>query len=1508
MKQKRILLLISVLLFCVTTVNSASGEAVYYERDGIRYYRWSTWDYVQTTEKENGYYSGEITVPPEITVGRKTYPVKGIHGFQNCANLTKINIPSSVEWIGEFYGCTSLPEIIIPSSVKNIYGNKAFQGCINLKHVVLGDGLKEIPAFCFEDCSKLDKIDIPSNIVTIGGYAFAGCVSLGEVNFDKNSKLSKIDNNAFEKCVNLPSMVIPNAIKTIDDKAFFGCTNLESLTIGSGLEKMGVSAFEGCKKLTSVTIIDGVAEIGNCAFRGCVSLPEIGVPNSVRSIGAGAFENCSGLVKAFIGKNVEEIGSRAFQECGNLLEIEIPNSVTDLGAEAFRGCSSLAHAKLGDGIKIIKESTFGSCSSLQEIVIPDNVTKVDKYSFLGCSSLTAVGIGSGVQELGYGAFYNCSNLPKIKIPYNVVTIGTSCFAGCVNLRELSLFTKNVKNWFAGFESIIDIYIGKTVESLDESAFKECKKLERVSFDENSNLKVIEKYAFYKCYFLKKAILPESVTSIGEAAFQECKAMKVLSLPSTLNSIEKYAFWGCESLDSISAYMPTPFVINENVFSSKTYSNAVLYVDKNEDKYRETFAWSKFFHIVKIGDEPSEGDGGKESDNYKKGGGGGGGTTISVRTYNYDITAKGKGDVVIDKKEESTGNDKGWTSAFDGLKLRDEQRMVEIAHYPDSGVPFKFIPDQGYVVKQVQFSSEKDGALKDVTSEIVYNESISGYTYKAFDKDTSAKLVVTFEAATNPNPGSEPLAVGTKLNTQMNGVAATFVVNGNKTVTLSQVANVSRVKVPSTITYEGVDYTVTEIVGAATGNVYQPNEAVFGFKVEEVVIPNTVTAIGACAFSDCSKLKSVSIPSSVTSIGDDAFIGCSSLTSVTLPSNLKTIGEYAFSGCSLSAVTIPTSVTKIGFGAFQIEDIKVSTSDLTAFAKITPVEDRDTRTFGSFYPSWKLYVNGNEVTALSIPESVTSVNAIFAYCKSLTSVTLHKNVKEISAAAFVGCGNINKVVSQRETPANISGAARFDNAVLKSATLYVPKGTMAAYKSAGWNFTNIKEEGGGEEPAGLKVGDVFGMKGVPGTYRVTSANTVALCKWSNADGKSASIPTSVTYSDGTVYSVTSIGGNETGDPGKPYFPVFVGDVESIAIPATITELGGCMAYGAINLTSISIPATVTSIGQYAFAYSGLTSVTVEHASPLSISENTFEGVYEDATLTVPAGKVSDYKNTAGWKNFKTIKDVNGNTGEKPDQPSAGSITFADAKVERICLENWDKNGDGKLSKEEAAAVKSLGGVFNANEYNGGREEAGGITSFNELQYFTGLESIGRGDFDFQLSLTAVVIPANVQTIEKRAFFCCEKLTSVQIPGGVSYIGQDAFNSCGLKSITIPANVKTLGTKAFAYTNLEHVYVEATTPPEIEKDGALQEAFISNDDWIYKNAVLHVPTGSESLYKVAPGWKQFWTHSSGTAIDGVVPDGEPFDVYDLQGRKVCSGVTSLEGLPKGVYIVKGRKIIK
>lgn len=83
------------------------------------------------------------------------------------------------------------------------------------------------------------------------------------------------------------------------------------------------------------------------------------------------------------------------------------------------------------------------------------------------------------------------------------------------------------------------------------------------------------------------------------------------------------------------------------------------------------------------------------------------------------------------------------------------------------------------------------------------------------------------------------------------------------------------------------------------------------EITNLIIPNSVTSIGECAFYYCSGLTSVTIPNSVTSIGNSAFIYCSGLTSVTIPNSVTSIGYFAFYGSGLTSVAIPNSVTSIG---------------------------------------------------------------------------------------------------------------------------------------------------------------------------------------------------------------------------------------------------------------------------------------------------------------------------------------------------------------------------------------------------------------------------------------------------------------------------------------------------------------------------------------------------------------------------------------------------------------------
>ncbi len=148
----------------------------------------------------------------------------------------------------------------------------------------------------------------------------------------------------------------------------------------------------------------------------------------------------------------------------------------------------------------------------------------------------------------------------------------------------------------------------------------------------------------------------------------------------------------------------------------------------------------------------------------------------------------------------------------------------------------------------------------------------------------------------------------------------------------------------------------------------------------------------------------------------------------------------------------------------------------------------------------------------------------------------------------------------------------------------------------------------------------------------------------------------------------------------------------------------------------------------------------------------------------------------------------------------SISFADSNVKTICIENWDFNGDGKLSKTEAAAVSSLGEVFRDNKV---------ITSFNELQYFTGLTEICDNAFSECAELTSVVIPDNVTRIGEGAFWCARKLSSVNIPKNVKRIEFGAFRDCySLNSIELPNGIESIDIWAFYGPRLNSITIPSS----------------------------------------------------------------------------------------------------
>ena len=186
-----------------------------------------------------------------------------------------------------------------------------------------------------------ESIIIPSEIdgkpvTSIGERAFDGCISLKSVIIPNS--VTSIGEYAFEDCKSLTSITIPDSVTSIEYGAFESCTSLTSVTIGNSVTRIGERAFRECSRLTSVTIPDSVTSIGNEAFKFCYSLTSVIIPNSVTSIGDDAFYHCTSLTSITIGNSVTSIGSLAFGNCTSLTSITIGNSVTNIGEYAFRNC------------------------------------------------------------------------------------------------------------------------------------------------------------------------------------------------------------------------------------------------------------------------------------------------------------------------------------------------------------------------------------------------------------------------------------------------------------------------------------------------------------------------------------------------------------------------------------------------------------------------------------------------------------------------------------------------------------------------------------------------------------------------------------------------------------------------------------------------------------------------------------------------------------------------------------------------------------------------------------------------------------------------------------------------------------------------------------------------------------------------------------------------------------------------------------------------------------------
>lgn len=451
--------------------------------------------------------------------------------------------------------------------MRNYSGNTApwWSSRNYLESVIIEDGVTNIGNCTFLYCNALTSITIPISVTSIGNSAF---YSSG-----------------------LTSINIPNSVTTIGDEAFEYCNALTSLYIPSNVTSIGEQAFQNCSALTSITIqAESVTTIGASAFQYCNVLTSVTIPSSVTTIGKDAFYETQWFNNKPNG--IVYINNVLYKYKGTMpsgTTINIRNGTVSISPYAFQGCSGLVSVTIPNSIITIDYGAFISCSGLTEITIPNSVTEIGSQAFYYCTALTSIIIGKSVASIGNQAFDYCRNLVSVTnlnpVPQQRIT--SSVFLGvnlnkvvlyvpCLSIYQNSLVWKDFGTiidsnnncptlaWEIGLQNTTDVtaslnFADSTLTISGTGAMQ--------NFTSNN-----QPYSIYRS-IIKKVIIQDKITSIGNNAFTDCS-----------------------NLTSITNLNPTPQTINTNVFSGIILSNVTLNVSCGI-LYQQASVWRNFGTII-----------------------------------------------------------------------------------------------------------------------------------------------------------------------------------------------------------------------------------------------------------------------------------------------------------------------------------------------------------------------------------------------------------------------------------------------------------------------------------------------------------------------------------------------------------------------------------------------------------------------------------------------------------------------------------------------------------------------------------------------------------------------------------------------------------------------------------------------------------------------------------------------------------------------------------------------
>ena len=1111
-------------------------------------------------------------------------------------------------------------------------------------------------------------------------------------------------------------VVIEDGVTSIGELAFFKCSNLTNITIPDSVTCIEYAAFHGCSSLSSITIPNSVTSIGVYAFVICSSLTSITIPDGVTSIGYGAFSECSSL-KTISLSCKSSLKKSDFGEQANLVSYTNQHLLTKTAAKAAT-CAESGNKEYWTckhcGKYFLSDDTNPATATaveLSETVIPALNHKNATTRGAVEPTETAPGYSGDrycpdcdtVFEKGY-TYWNEDNLT-----WKLYEDGTLNISGKGAMKNYNYYD-NPSPASQKKDSVKKVVIEDGVTSIGNSAFDSCSNLTSITIPDS--VSSIGNFVFYGCSSLTSITLSNNITNIGNSAFAGCSSLTSITIPDRVTSIEKYAFYNCSGLTSIT--IPDSVTsIGESAFRNCTSLTSITIPDSVTSIGKSAFSNCSSLTSITI---PN------------------GVTSIGESAFSY---CRSLTSITIPDSVTSIGD-----AAF---KYCSNLKTISLSC--KSSLKKSDFGDQANLVSYTLHTLKKTEAKaatcsEDGNKEYWTCEHCGKYFLSDDTNPETAKAVEQSECMIPAIQHKNAITRGAVEPTETDpGYSGDRYCPDCNTI------------VEKGYTYWNEDNLTWKLYADGTLNIsgagamkdydYDNNPSPASQKkdsVKKVVIEDGVTSIGNSAFFYCTSLTSITIPNSVTSIEPYAFYNCNSLTSITIPNSVTSIGNFAFSDCSsLTSITIPDSVTSIGNYAFA-------------------------------------YCEG--LTSITIPDSVTSIGAYaFSYCSSLTSITIPDSVTSIGNGAFDNCSSLTSItISDRVT--SIKPYAFSYCSSLTSIT--IPNSVTSIENFAFSKCSSLTS---------ITIPDSVTSIGYAAFSDCSSLKIISLsCKSTLKKSDFGDQADLVSYTSHTLKKTEAKAATCTEKGNKEYWTCehcgkyFLSD-DTNPETAKAVELSETVIPASHKLTKVEAKdATCSEDGNKEYW-------TCEHCGKYFLSDDTNPATAKAVELSETVIPALKHKNATTRGAVEPTETAPGYSGDRycPDCDAVLEKGYTYWNEDNL---TWKLYEDGTLNISGTGAMKD----YNADD---NLSPAYNNSKVKKIVIEDGVTSIGAYAFYECSSLTSITIPDGVTSIGISAFRNCSSLTSITIPDSVTSIGNLAFSYCrSLTSITIPGSVTSIGSEAFS----------------------------------------------------------------------------------------------------------------